>query len=92
MNKLVLAIAAVAVTAISAPAFAEQPANPGGFGADRAAVIHDMQAGTGPYSTGAPGASEWGAIASQRAGDNGTINNDYKVTHGDLPAGVTPGK
>jgi hypothetical protein len=50
-----------------------------------------MQDGTSPYSTGAPGASEWGKIASDRAGDNGQINNDYKVQNGDLPAGVTPG-
>ncbi|HEY9219777.1 MAG TPA: hypothetical protein VIO94_17140 [Phenylobacterium sp.] len=58
---------------------AAQPANPGGFGQDRAAWIH------------ANSGAEWGAIAATRAGDNGTINNDYKVSHGDLPAGVTPG-
>jgi len=87
--KLSLIIASVALFA--APALAAQPANPGGFGQDRAAVIHGMQDGTGAYSTGAPGASEWGKIATQRAGDNGQINNDYKVLNGDLPAGVTPG-
>lgn len=67
-------------------ALAEKPANPGGFGQDRAAYIHSVQ------GTGTPGASEVGAILSDRAGDNGTINNDYKVGNGDLPAGVDPGK
>ena len=57
-----------------------QPANPGGFGQDRAAWIH------------ANGGAAWGAIASDRAGDNGSINNAYKVANGDLPAGVTPGQ
>jgi hypothetical protein len=87
--KLSLIIASIALFAT--PVLAVQPANPGGFGKDRAAVIHGMQDGSSPYSTGAPGASEWGAIAAQRAGDNGQINNDYKVLNGDLPAGVTPG-
>jgi len=56
-----------------------QPADPGGFGQDRAAWIH------------AHSGAEWGVIAGERAGDNGAINNDYKVSNGDLPAGVTPG-
>jgi hypothetical protein len=56
-----------------------QPANPGGFGQDRAAFNHEF------------GGQTEGQILSSRAGDNGAINNDYKVTHGDLPAGVTPG-
>ncbi|HET7085434.1 MAG TPA: hypothetical protein VFI23_11735 [Rhizomicrobium sp.] len=57
-----------------------QPANPGGFGQDRAAWIH------------ANGGEAWGDIAPTRAGDNGAINNAYKIANGDLPAGVTPGQ
>ncbi len=57
-----------------------QPANPGGFGQDRAAWI------------AANGGAAWGAIAPTRAGDNGAINNAYKIANGDLPAGVTPGQ
>jgi len=77
---------------LAGSALAGQPANPGGFGRDRAAVLHGMQDGTSIYSTGAPGASEWGAIARERAGDNGQINQQYMMDHGDLPAGVTPGQ
>jgi hypothetical protein len=88
--KLV-AFTASALALLAAPALAVQPTNPGGFGQDRAAVIHGMQDGTSPYSTGAPGASEWGKIASERAGQNGAINNAYKIANGDVPAGVTPG-
>jgi hypothetical protein len=57
-----------------------QPANPGGFGQDRAAWI------------AANGGAAWGAIASDRAGDNGAINQAYMRANGDLPAGVTPGQ
>lgn len=89
MNSKALML--IAVGLLTTPAIAAKPADPGGFGADRAAVIHGMIDGTSPYSTGAPGASEWGKIASDRAGTNGDVNNDYKVQHGDLPDGVTPG-
>ena len=61
-------------------AVAGQPAEPGCFGKDRAAVLHGMQAG------GAPGASEWGAIAGDRAGENGAINRDYKESCGGSPS------
>jgi hypothetical protein len=84
--KTIASIAAAALlAALVNPAWAGQPENPGGFGRDRAEVIHGMQDGTSPYSTEAPGASEWGKFASDRAGENGTINNDYKCTNGDLP-------
>lgn len=53
-------------------AVAGQPANPGCFGTDRAANLHVMQ------EAGDPGASEWGAIAGDRAGDNGEINRNYR--------------
>ena len=76
---------AAAICGMAGSAFAGQPANPGGFGQDRAAVIHGMQDGSSTYSTGAPGASEWGAIAGQRAGDNGQINQQYRNLNGDTP-------
>lgn len=63
--------------AVAMPVLAAQPTNPGCFGRDRADVLHAMQDGTSPYSTGAPGASEWGKIAGERAGNNGQINRDY---------------
>jgi len=46
-------------------ASADKPDNPGCFGRDRAAWIHE--------NSGA----EWGVIASERAGDNGDINRAY---------------
>ncbi len=60
-------------------AAAGQPDNPGVFGRDRAAFNDSVK------STGAPGASETGAILSGRAGENGTINRDYKDAHGGSP-------
>src|SRR4051812_4945538 len=81
-KKYVIAAgASVAVAgAMAVPALAAKPVSPGCFGNDRAAVLHGMQDGSSPYSTGAPGASEWGTIAGQRAGDNGQINRDYRDT------------
>lgn len=75
-------ITAVSVAALAAPsvAMAAQPANPGGFGQDRAAWI------------AANGGAAWGAIAPTRAGDNSLQNQQYMVLNGDLPAGVTPGQ
>ena len=67
MKKLLI-LGVVAVTGVFASsAFAAQPANPGCFGQDRAAWIH------------AHSGAEWGAIASDRAGDNSSINADYKA-------------
>jgi len=81
MRKLITAAVTIAALAVPAVSAAAQPANPGGFGQDRAAWLHT--------NSGA----EWGVIASQdRAGDNGTINQDYMLAHDDLPAGVTPGQ
>lgn len=77
MRKFIIAGMAVAMLAVPTASMASQPADPGGFGRDRAAWIH------------ANSGAEWGAIAGDRAGDNGTINNDYKVQHGDLPVEST---
>jgi len=71
---LVLAVVALSGIAVGVGS-AAQPANPGCFGKDRAANI----------GTGVTGA-EWGAIAASRAGDNGAINQAYKVSCGGSPA------
>ena len=70
MKKLLI-LSVVAVTgAFASSAFAGQPANPGCFGQDRAAWLH------------ANSGAEWGVIAGQRAGDNGDINQAYKIACG----------
>ena len=76
MKKLVLSalVAGVGLTATAGSAFGAQPANPGCFGRDRAAYIHDVAL----TDASGPGASEVGVILSGRAGDNGTINQAYK--------------
>ncbi len=75
MRRVLVAVsaAALAIGMFAAPTFAGQPANPGCFGADRAAYIQ------GTLGGGAPGASEVGVILSGRAGDNGSINQAYKT-------------
>ena len=74
-------VAALAVSALSASALAAQPANPGCFGQDRAAYIHDNFQSGGALDT-APGASEWGKIAGDRGSTNGDQNRAYKVVCG----------
>ena len=70
MKKLLI-LSVVAVSGVFASsALAAQPVNPGCFGKDRAAWLHD--------NSGA----EWGAIAPTRAGDNGAINQAYKDSCG----------
>ena len=66
-------------------AVAGQPADPGCFGQDRAAYLHDHFQKDGDMDT-APGASEWGAIAGERAGENGEINRTYKTGCGGDPS------
>jgi hypothetical protein len=84
--KNIIATFAIAgfMAATATIAFAGQPENPGQFGQDRAAGVHNFQAG-GSWDTGAPGASDWGAIAGERGSQNGTINRDYKDSHGGTP-------
>jgi hypothetical protein len=60
----------------------ERLAERGCFGKDRAAYIHDV-AQTDPSG---PGASEVGAILSDRAGTNGAINQAYKTSCGGDPS------
>ena len=63
---LVLAVVALSGIAVGVGS-AAQPANPGCFGKDRAAVI-------GTLLTGA----QWGAEAANRAGDNAVQNAAYR--------------
>ena len=70
-------------------AFAGQPDKPGAFGRDRASGVQSFQEG-GANDTGAPGASEWGKIAGERAGTNGTLNQDYKQENGGAPTKGKP--
>jgi len=81
MRKLITVATMAAALAVPSLASADKPANPGCFGQDRAAYLHDNFQSGGPLDT-APGASEWGAIAGQRAGDNGAINQAYKASCG----------
>jgi hypothetical protein len=71
----------LAVAAFAGPAMAGKPASPGCFGTDRAAYIHTNFQGGGALDT-APGASEWGAIAGERASTNGDQNRAYKTACG----------
>lgn len=88
MNKTLIT-ATVLTLAISSSAFAGQPERPGAFGRDRAAGVHSYQKG-GVNDTGAPGASEWGKIAAERGRLNGSMNQDYKATHGGAPTKGAP--
>ena len=66
-------------------AVAGQPAEPGCFGTDRAEVINTVFKGDVATDT-APGASEWGAIAGERAGTNGDQNRAYMESCGGSPS------
>jgi hypothetical protein len=70
-SKFIVVGSAIAALAVPSAAMASQPANPGGFGQARAAYV---QANGGA-----------GAVASERKGDNSSINNAYKVAIGALP-------
>jgi hypothetical protein len=78
MRRTAALIGTIGILVAVPVADAAKPANPGCFGKDRAAYIHDVA----QTSDAAPGASEVGAILSDRAGDNGQINRDYKTTCG----------
>lgn len=68
-----LLMGAALVAVLVTTAFGGQPTDPGCFGQDRAAWIH------------ANGGSTWGAIAADRAGTNGDLNQAYKTTCGGDP-------
>lgn len=79
--KIWTTILLAGLLATTSVAMAGKPADPGGFGRDRAAYIHDVA----QASDTAPGGSEVGHILSDRAGENGTINNDYKCLNEQVP-------
>jgi hypothetical protein len=70
---LVLAVLALSGIAVGVSS-AAQPASPGCFGKDRAAGVQAL------------GGSTWGAIAADRAGTNGDLNQAYKDSCGGSPA------
>lgn len=76
-------IGVVGIGALAIPlaglASAGQPTDPGCFGQARAAGVQSFQ------GVGDPGASEWGAIAGDRAGTNGDQNQAYKDGCGGSP-------
>jgi hypothetical protein len=80
MKKMLLTSAS-ALGLMAATSMAGQPDDPGGFGRDRAAAIQNFL-----DDDTAPGASEWGAIASERAGQNGEINREYRENNGQTPS------
>jgi hypothetical protein len=82
MNKRafgIVAASALAVVALAAPAAAGQPENPGVFGTIRA---DNIQSGNIPAG---PGGSGMGVLASERAGTNGDLNQEWKIAHGGAP-------
>jgi hypothetical protein len=88
MRKLIITATAIAALAVPTVAMASQPADPGGFGQQRADNLHTYHQGDAALTYGT-----MGDLASDRAGDNGTINNEWKAGHGFLPvesSHVTP--
>lgn len=77
-RALILSASLLAVASVSVSAC--QPGDPGGFGRDRAAVIKSFQ-----ESDDAPGASGWGMIARERAGQNCQINREYREQNDQVP-------
>ena len=82
MHRKLAIISVLAVLGVigAGSAIAGQPADPGCFGEDRSTNIHALQ------TSGEPGASEWGALASDRAGTNGDLNQAWKVSCGGSPS------
>jgi hypothetical protein len=77
MRKLIIIAASLAALAVPTAAMASAPNTPGGFGTERASNIQQFHTGDG--------FGNWGSYASDRAGDNGTINQDWMASHGFLP-------
>ena len=82
MHKKLALFTVLAVLGVigAGSAVAGQPDTPGCFGKDRATNIHAMQ------TSGEPGASEWGALASDRAETNGDLNRAYMDSCGGSPS------
>ena len=77
MRKFIILAASVAALAVPTAAMASAPANPGGFGTERASNIQQFHTGDG--------FGNWGSYASDIAGDNGTTNQAWMADHGYLP-------
>jgi hypothetical protein len=80
MKKYFIVAGALVALAVPSVASATQPVAPGGFGTERAENIHTFHQGDAALINGT-----MGDLASSRAGDNGTINNDWKADYGYLP-------
>jgi len=76
MKKFIIAGMAVAMLAVPASSMASQPANPGGFGQERAANIHKYFTNDGYGSWGNPIDGNGVDGASDRKGDN-SLNTTY---------------
>ena len=87
MHKKLAMFTVLAVLGVigASAAVAGQPEEPGCFGTDRAAYIHTNFQNDGALDT-APGASEWGALAGERADTNGDQNRTYKTGCGGDPS------
>jgi hypothetical protein len=73
-------VASIAALTTPTVLLAGSPDNPGGFGEARAAGVDAIR-----DSANAPGASQWGHIASVRAGTNGDQNRASKTLTGGDP-------
>jgi hypothetical protein len=87
-SKFIVLAGALAALAVPSAAMAAQPANPGGFGQERAANIqkyftHDGY-GTWGNAVGTDGASD-------RKGDN-SLNTEYMQQYGYLPTTAAAGR
>jgi hypothetical protein len=98
MKKIAAIIAAAGIVGfgLTGTALAKKPENPGCFGQDRAAILHALFIGNkdGELADGTeleavgdgnPGASGWGAIASERGSSNGEQNRAYRSACGGDP-------
>jgi hypothetical protein len=77
MKKYFIVAGALVALAVPSVALASQPVVPGGFGTERAANIEQFHT--------EDGFGNWGSYASERAGDNGTINQEWMADRGFLP-------
>ena len=82
MHRKLAIVSVLAVLGVigAGSAVAGQPTDPGCFGQDRADNLHVLQ------TSGDPGASEWGALAGDRAETNGDLNRAYKDFCGGSPS------
>jgi hypothetical protein len=87
MRKLIIIAASIAALAVPTAAMASAPATPGGFGTERASNIQKYFTNDGLGNWG-----QWSDGAAARAGDNGSMNQEWMADHGFLPveSSLTP--